>query len=219
MSESRPSAIVYVDGLNFYRQRISRHPGTKWLDPFLLAQNLLPSHEISLVRYFTARVKPSVTSENAPIRQAIYLRALATLGSRLSIHEGTMRVDTRLYPVVPVRLDDSGQKVLAKVRKIEEKGSDVALASYMILDAAKRPADVHVLLSSDSDFAPTLQLLRNDLGVATALLSPIEKPSTSLLNEDPLFTKIVRKSFLENSQFPDLLSDEVGEFYRPPEWA
>ena len=219
MSEPRPHAIIYVDGLNFYRQKISHHPGTKWLNPVLLAENLLPSHEIALVRYFTARVKPSVTSENAPIRQAIYLRALATLGERLTIHEGTMRVDTRLYPVVPVTFDALGNRVVAKVKKVEEKGSDVALASYMILDAAKNPADVHVLLSSDSDFAPTLRLLKNELGVATGLFSPIEKPSTSLLNQEPLFTKIVRKSFLENSQFSEVLSDAVGDFHRPAEWA
>lgn len=219
MFENRPRAIIYVDGLNFYRQKIVHHPGTKWLNPVLLAENLLPSHEISLVRYFTARVKPSVTSENAPIRQAIYLRALATLGDRLTIHEGTMRVDTRLYPVVPAALDGLGNKVLAKVKKVEEKGSDVALASYMIFDAATNPADVHILLSSDSDFAPTLRLLKKDLCVATGLFSPIEKPSTSLLNEEPLFTKIVRKSFLENSQFSHVLSDEVGNFHRPPEWA
>jgi uncharacterized LabA/DUF88 family protein len=219
MSKSKPGAIVYIDGLNFYRQKIKHHPGTKWLNPLLLAENLLPSHEILRVRYFTARVRPSVASENAPIRQAIYLRALATLGERLSVHEGTMRADTRLYPVVPGRLDEQGNPVVAKVKKVEEKGTDVALASYMIFDSVKNPADVHVLLSSDSDFAPTLRILKNELHVATGLFSPIEKPSTSLLNEDPLFVKVVRRSFLENSQFPENLTDKVGAFHRPPEWA
>lgn len=219
MSHERPTAIVYIDGLNLYRQKIAYHPTLKWVNPLLLIQKMLPTHEIRLVRYFTARVKASATSEHSPIRQAMYLRALGTLGDRLTIHEGTMRVDDRLYPVVPKRLDANGSLVTAKVRKIEEKGSDVALASYMVFDAATNPADVHVLLSSDSDFAPTLKILVTELGVATGLFSPIEKPSTSLLNEKPLFVKVVRKSLLEVSQFPEFMADSIGTFHRPEAWG
>lgn len=219
MNFGRPRAIVYVDGLNLCRQKIAFHPDLKWLNLLALAQNMLPTHEIKLIRYFTARVKPAASSEQSPIRQTIYLRALKTLGDKLTIHEGLMRVDTRNYPVVPIRVDEHGALITCKVRKIEEKGSDVALASHMILDASRQLADVYVLISSDSDFAPTLRILTEDLGVATGLFSPIDKPSTSLLAEKPLFTKVIRRGYLENSQFDVVLQDSVGKFHRPAEWS
>lgn len=215
---SRPTAIVYVDGLNLYRQKLQHHPDVKWLNPVRLSELLLPTHDIIKLRYFSSKVKAAGTDPQAPSRQMIYWRALRTLDPQLTVHEGTMRVDKRWMPSVPKEFLPDGSPVKAKVIKIEEKGSDVALASHMVFDAAKNPADLHALVSSDSDFEPTLKLLRYQLGVATALLSPIETPSRSLLSTDPLITKVIRRELLVNSQFPAEMNDTVGRFVRPPQW-
>ena len=180
---------------------------------------MLPSHEITLVRYFTSEVKPGVLDPAGLKRQRDYLRALKTLEPKLTMHFGKMRSDPRRYPLVPQTLDEFGKLVLVKVRKTEEKGTDVSLAAHMILDAAKKRADIYVLMSSDSDYEPPLLILRDELQCKFALLSPIEKPSTSLMKTQPLFTKIVRRSFLENSQFPDRLNDADGEFVKPDTWV
>ncbi len=215
---TRPTAIVYIDGLNLYRQKLEYHPHTKWLDPVRMSELMLPTHDIARVRYFTTKVKPAATDADAPIRQTVYWRALRTLEPRLTIHEGKMRTDSRRYPVVPREVNEDGSVVTAKVMKVEEKGSDVALASYMVFDAARNPADLHVLLSSDSDFVPTLNLLKGELGVQTALFSPIENPPSMLIATEPLIVKIVRRAFLENAQFPDEMRDAKGPFHRPPSW-
>lgn len=217
-SQRRPTAIVYIDGLNLYRQKLAFHAHCKWLNPIALAELMLPTHDVR-VRYFTTKVKPAAADAEAPVRQLIYWRALETLGDRLTIHEGKMRTDTRLYPAVPRAHNADGSIVKAKVMKVEEKGGDVALASYMVFDAATSPADLHVLMSSDSDFKPTLELIRNELGVAIGLFSPIEKPPTDLQTADLLVLKIVRRALLEASQFPDVLRDKTGEFGRPRSWA
>lgn len=219
MDPKKKTAIVYIDGLNLYKQKLTYHPDLKWLNVLALCELMLPSHEIVKVRYFTSKVKPGVLDSEAPKRQEEYWRALMTLGDRLTMHFGQMLTSPRRYPAVPQRIDDDGNLVLVKVKKTEEKGSDVSLASYMVLDAARNPADLHVLLSSDSDFEPTLKILKSELDVQVGLFSPIEKPSTSLMNTGPLLVKIVRRSFLENSQFPHELQDAVGSIVKPIEWV
>lgn len=216
---TRPTASIYVDGLNLYRQKLEFHPDSKWLDLLRLSELLLPTHDIVRVRYFAAKVKPGVNDPNMPVRQMIYWRALRTLGPRLSIHEGQMRADRRNMLAVPRQFHPDGSPVLHKVLKIEEKGSDVSLASHMVLDAATRPSDVHVLVSSDSDFVPPLSILKNELGVATGIFSPIESPSASLLATGPLIVKTIRKSNLVASQFSPRLTDAIGEFVRPAAWS
>lgn len=218
MGVSKKTAIVYVDGLNLYRQRLVSDPQFKWLDLLALARLLLPTHEIIGIRYFSARIKPPLLDPQAPSRQVLYWRALATLGKLLTFHEGKMRVDTRWLPIVPLEVGWDGQLVKVRVQKIEEKGSDVALATYMTLDASRRSADLYVLVSSDSDFAPTLTLLREDLGAGTALLSPVETPSRSLLGARPHIVKIIRRASLQQSQFSHTLSDENGTFHIPDSW-
>jgi uncharacterized LabA/DUF88 family protein len=216
---NRPTASIYVDGLNLYRQKLVWHPSSKWLDLVKLAELMLPTHEIVRVRYFSAKVKAPATDPNAPNRQLIYWRALRTFEPVLTLHEGTMRVDKRKLVSFPRKYLADGSPVLSRVLKIEEKGSDVSLASHMVLDAATDPSDLHVLVSSDSDFEPTLSILRKDLGISTGLFSPIEKPAGSLLATDPLIVKVIRKAFLLNSQLPVQLSDEHGVITRPDSWA
>ena len=214
----KPTASIYVDGLNLYRQKLEYHPDSKWLDLLRLSQVLLPTHEIVRVRYFAARVKPGVNDAMSPIRQMVYWRALRTLGPLLTIHEGQMRSDKRKMLAVPRAFHEDGSPVMHRVLKIEEKGSDVSLASHMILDAATKPSDIHVLVSSDSDFVPPLSILSNDLGVATGLFSPIDNPSTSLLATNPLIVKTIRKSNLLAAQFSRTLRDDVGIITRPDTW-
>lgn len=218
MTSSRPSAIFYVDGLNLYRQKLAFHPELKWLNLVSLFELMLPTHEIRLVRYFTSEVKPAMTDSFGLQRQRTYIRALRTLGPRVSIHFGTMRMTDRKYLALPLEQNDDGTPRVHKVRKTEEKGSDTSLAAHMVYDAACQPADIHVLVSSDSDFEPVLELLADKLGVATGLFSPIEKPSGSLLRRNPLITKIVRKQLLEISQFDEALVDSKGKFERPANW-
>ena len=86
-----PRAIVYVDGFNFYyaafRGKHSRAPRLKWLDISEFSRLLLPGHDVQLVRYFTAAVKPVEWDPSQHLRQGAYLRALASL-PEVSVHKG-----------------------------------------------------------------------------------------------------------------------------------
>ena len=144
---SRPTARVYVDGFNLYRRCLSSRPEFKWLDVWSLATQLMPDHRVTHVDYFTARLRPGIQFDpQTPVRQQIYLRALRTRPDRVSIHYGRFRNDKRDMPIHPVELDPAtGKWRTTPVKKLEEKGSDVNLASRMVADAFSRKADVFVL--------------------------------------------------------------------------
>lgn len=216
---SLPSANIYVDGFNLYRRQLKQRPGAKWLDLEKLANLLMPSHRVNRIHYFTALIKPVLgTDPQAPGRQNAYLRAIS-LNPKISITLGQFRSDTRLMPIVPIVLGVDGLPVTARVRKIEEKGSDVNLAARVIFDASRNDADLFVLVSNDSDYASMLGLLTVDLQKPFGLFSPNEFPSHDLLAAKPLFVKKIREKALLAAQLPHVLIDGLGrEISRPSAW-
>lgn len=128
-SEEKPTASVYVDGFNLYRRLLAGHPEAKWLDLERLMDHLLPEYDVVAVNYFTAVIKALPGKDpSSPQRQQAYLRALATL-DRTSVFLGKFRIDKRIMPIHPTTLHEDGSPVQVTVKKTEEKGSDVALAS------------------------------------------------------------------------------------------
>ncbi|QHC60218.1 NYN domain-containing protein [Rathayibacter sp. VKM Ac-2760] len=218
----RPTARIYIDGFNLYRRALDGRPHLKWLDLRTLAQAIMPDHEVTFVRYFTANVRPGMSVDvQAPIRQQTYLRALAT-DPLVSIHHGRFRNDNRWMDAVPLVVDPAtGRYVQVKVRKVEEKGSDVHLAARMIADAHRSLADIYVLLSNDSDQVPPLEILResgHDFGIVFPM--PSARSSKELVRTAPAFIGHVTDSVLAASRFPDQLVDGKGRvFHRPPAWT
>jgi hypothetical protein len=219
----RPAAILYVDGFNLYRRCLERYPEHKWLDLLALARNLMPYAEIVGVHYFTALIRPGTSPDRQkPQRQQVYLRALATLAPSVQVHLGKFRVDPRDMVAHPVVLDPAtGEPRRVRVRKIEEKGSDVNLAGRMISDAHLGRADLYVMLTNDSDQAGTLRIVRDDTDGTTGLVLPMEtaRGSKELMHAGPGFVGFVTRPLLEASQLPATLRDAVGVIRRPTLWS
>lgn len=217
---SKPTANIYIDGFNLYRRLLQRHPQDKWLDLEALAEYVLPDYEVNRVRYFTAIIKPLPGADpQSPQRQQAYLRALATL-PRTSVHLGKFRIDPRIMPVHPTEFDADGKSVTAKVKKTEEKGSDVALASYLLLDAFNDEADLYVVSTNDSDLVMPMRMVSDDLQRATGLLSPLEpkRASNELKQTNPRIHRQITIEALAACQLPDVIVDSKGKVQRPPKW-
>jgi len=107
------------------------------------------------------------------------------------------------------------------VRKAEEKGSDVNLASRMIADAFLGMADLFVVLTNDSDQVGPLRMMREEFGFRVGIIFPLPsaKSSKELAQIPPDVRAHVHASDLESCQFPKHMSDDVGVFFRPPEWS
>ena len=215
---SRPSAAVYVDGFNLFRRALQGRRDRKWLDLELLCERLLPTFDVGQIRYFTARVRHVEGNDpHAPQNQEQYLRALGTLPS-VSTHFGTFRADKRWMALSPLELDDAGEPRRVRVRKIEEKGTDVSLAAHMVCDAMTGLADAYFLLSNDSDFTEALRLVRSRAGKEIGLIVPGAQAAGALLDLRPDHIRHVRPQTLVGSQFPERVLDEVGGFRCPEAW-
>lgn len=95
---------VYVDGFNLYYGAVKRTE-FKWLDLVKLAYQVLPSgHSVERLRYFTARVT-GARDPNAPLRQQMYLKALATL-PQVEIHFGTFLAKSIWRPLLNLPIAD-----------------------------------------------------------------------------------------------------------------
>lgn len=211
-------ANVYVDGFNLYYGSLKgKGPGFKWLDlENLCRKHLIPSNPINRIRYFTARVSARPGDQYAPVRQETYLRALATIPN-LTIHLGHFQQTKVRMPLVSPR---AGGSTTVSVYKTEEKGSDVNLATYLLLDAFKKDCDLAVVISNDSDLEEPIRVAMQDLGVPVGLLNPhpAYRRSRDLLNLNPAFFKQIRTNALTSSQFPPQLKDANGTFRRPATW-
>lgn len=145
---------VYIDGFNFYYGCVRGRPW-KWLDLGSLFEKALgPQNEIKRIKYFTARVQPSISDPDVNVRQDTYLRALAAHCSNVELYFGHfLRHPVRMEHVNP-------PPSTVEVWKNEEKGSDVNLALHVLNDAWHNAYDCAVIVSNDSDLAEALRLVK-----------------------------------------------------------
>lgn len=99
----------------------------------------------------------------------------------------------------------------------EEKGSDVNLASYMLVVAMRDEFDVAIMISNDSDLVTPIMLLREEVGKKAALLNPREKCAVALAGMSDDY-RTIRKGVLSVSQFPATMTDANGIIIKPVNW-
>lgn len=219
-SSDKPTAAVFVDGFNLYRRLLAGQPQHKWLDLEALMDRVLADYTVTRIAYFTAVVKALPGKDiDSPQRQQAYLRALATL-PRVEVFMGKFRVDPRIMPLHPTQYDGSGQPVRVTVKKTEEKGSDVALASQLLISAMRGDCDIYVVCTNDSDLVMPLRLAQEELGRDVGLLSPMEpkRSSNELKQTNPAWHRQITPADLEACQLPDEVRDGKGIVRRPAKW-
>ncbi|WP_419926878.1 NYN domain-containing protein [Candidatus Poriferisocius sp.] len=177
---------VYIDGLNLYYggQHLcgGYERGWRWHDVSALANRLISrnprwaAQEAAAHRivYCTAIF---VGEENFSTRhqQETYLAALRATG-RIVVEEGTF-----------VARHVSGQTTTGGVRMTikvyEEKGSDVNVASHLLIDLHTDQIDAAVLIANDSDLRLPAQHAREHLPLGT--VNPRGTPTAQALRGRP----------------------------------
>jgi hypothetical protein len=150
---------VYVDGFNLYYGSVRGTP-YKWLNLRSLCERIFPRHEIQKIRYFTAIVNGTPDDPRKPQRQQTFIRALETLEG-VSVHYGSFLSSTKRMPRARPK---PGESRKVGVIKTEEKGSDVNLASFLLMDGFRRDYEVAIVLSNDSDLMLPIQIVTQELG-------------------------------------------------------
>lgn len=149
-----------------------------------------------------------------PQRQQIYLRALRTIPD-LTIHEGHYATHQKWLPLAAPPARPAPQ--YAQVLVSEEKGSDVNLATYLLIDAFNRECEIAVVITNDSDLAEPLALAQSDLGTQVGVVNPHPAKYRSRELKGTFF-KQLRASAVRGCQFPDRLIDAHGSIQKPPGW-
>jgi uncharacterized LabA/DUF88 family protein len=140
MDDSRPTAIVYIDGYNWYHAIFKHHPEFKWLNIQTLFEVLRPDENIQEIKFFSAIVDEKNLNSDARHRHLTYISALKTLPKvkvilgKFQDREVTCRAQCKLKYIVP-----------------EEKKTDVNIAVEILSDAFKNRSDSTVVVSGDSD--------------------------------------------------------------------
>ena len=105
------------------------------------------------------------------------------------------------------------------VRDSEEKGSDVNLATRLLVDGFNGEYEQAVVVSNDADFAGAMRYVKDDLGLRVTLVNPDSKNSSpNELADAAIYVKRLWKSHLRGSQLPDTPRDEVGVITKPTTW-
>jgi hypothetical protein len=221
---------VYVDGYNFY-YACCKGTGYKWVNPKLLAETLLPGHTITKVFFFTAAVKAEAHDPSKRHRQYVYWRALGTVPEIEIVLGKFLESPKRLpwNPPKPIRnfkrwcckwppMRKYMGPLLLKVWKIEEKHSDVNLATQLLMDALNDRFECAAIISNDSDLMAPIRTIRTRFKKNVGMLTGHEHPSKTLQKHID-FIKPIREGVLANSQFPSALQDAEGSFHKPESWC
>lgn len=206
---------VYIDGFNLYYGAVRSTPH-KWLDPKTLCHLLFPKNQIHRIRYFTSRVRGTPQDPDKPRRQTTYIRALETIPD-FSVHYGRFSSHRQWKPLVYPPPD--GPRMV-QILDTKEKGSDVNLASWLLIDGFEGDYEVAIVVSNDSDLVEPINLVRYRLGLPVGVLNPERnrKKAAPSLVEIASFYKRIPKSTLAASQFPQTLTDQYGTITKPVGW-
>ena len=148
-------------------------------------------------------------------RQQAYLRALATLPG-FEAYYGVFRSGVKRRPLAePV----PGRPVYVRVRDSEEKGSDVNLATRLLVDGFNGEYEQAVVVSNDADFAGAMRYVMDGLGLRVTLVNPDQRNTSPRdLSNAATYVKRLWKSHLRRSQLPETLTDQFGVITKPASW-
>jgi uncharacterized LabA/DUF88 family protein len=205
-------ANVYVDGFNLFYGALRGSP-YRWLDLGALSRVLLPNDDIHRIRYFTARVTSRPHDPGKSQRQDVYLRALRTIPG-LTIHLGHYLTSAVRMPLASPQ---PGGPRTVEVIKTEEKGSDVNLATYLLLDACRGDCEVAVVVTNDSDLKEPVAIVRRELDMTVGVINP-HPPAKRSRALQPSFFKQLRTGAIVRCQFPDPVIGSHGKIHKPAEW-
>ena len=211
------TVAAYVDGFNLYYGMKNKYRHRYlWLDVVALVQALRPRDDIVAVRYFTAVVKGEPAAAGNQIE---YIAALeAHSGSKLDVRRGWFKRRT----IGPCKV--CGDQWLCgcsrRFRSYEEKETDVALAAAMVEDVAMEVADLSLLISADSDFAPAIASVKRIRPLHPVILAmpPGNLQPHKRFIDVGYFS--INESALRRSQLPDVVRDPSRrkDYVRPAKW-
>ncbi len=213
--------IVYIDGFNLYYGALKNSPH-RWLDLGALCATLLPGHTIKKIRYFTAIVVDFRHDPQASVRQEVYLRAVRTIPNVVIHRDGWFSQHPRMLPQYPLAYRNPRKSpVSVQVLRLEEKRTDVDIATHLLVDCFSGEFDEAVVISNDSDLALPIEMVRLKFNKRIGVINPQQKSrmNNNLRKAASYYFNKISKVALSNCQFPPTLTDSAGRtIVKPAIW-
>jgi uncharacterized LabA/DUF88 family protein len=209
------------------------------VEAVIAAQRGWSGAHLGRVIYCTARVD-AVTNPSAHADQDVYLKALLATGSVDRIEYGNYVARTKAAlvavddpqtrrPVIqasgwPLMVQDAtgsdvpNARFMVRYLHLEEKGSDVNVASHLLLDVLSGSVDAAVVVSNDSDLAFPIRAARDRVPVG--LVNPRDGYFAGDLTGNRTdgvgshWWRKLSEALYRQHQLPD----PAGSYTRPPGW-
>lgn len=226
-------------------------PGWRWLNVRAVVEAVVaarpdwPGASVGRVVYCTARISAR-TNPSAQVDQDVYLKALIASGAVDRIEYGRYVTSTKLAliatqdprgrphpPVIqtsawPLMIQDASGADVPDARFMvshlhtEEKGSDVNVASHLLLDVLAGNVDAAVVVSNDSDLAFPIREVRKRVPVG--VINPSDQQTAGALKGRPAggvgghwWVKANAALYYSN-QLADPLTHPAGSYTKPAKW-
>lgn len=114
-----------------------------------------------------------------------------------------------------------GQPRNVVVHDTEEKGTDVNLATYLLVDGYEGDYEQALVISNDADLALPISIVREKLRCPVGIVNPNIDPKEAIpaeLRDAATVNRRVHKSVLAQCQFPPTLEDTIGIITKPSAW-
>jgi uncharacterized LabA/DUF88 family protein len=231
---------AYIDGFNLYKGALYKNDHSKWLDLVAFCEARMPGQSLGEIYYFTALVKERFKGDDAPRRQHTYLRVLRHQG--IHVVEGKFRRDMKwlrvaapfrkglVEPVLPshfglTTLAITKSRVAAEpdlpkahVFDMEEKGSDVNLASYLLRDVMQNSLRSALVVTGDSDLATPIQFA-TEFGCSTTVVIPSSSQPAVELEGSASNCLRLRAHWVAEAQLPEIyITPKGGTIHIPTSW-
>ena len=107
-----------------------------------------------------------------------------------------------------------------EVRDTEEKGTDVNLATRLLVDGFSGRYEQAAVISNDADFAAAMGYVRDGLGRRVVVVNPAldARFTPRSLVDAATYVKRLWRSHLRRCQFPGAVSDATGVITKPEGW-
>jgi hypothetical protein len=146
------------------------------------------------------------------LRQETYLRALRTL-PRLYVHLGKFQRVVRkgvLCTPPPGTVPHP-----ERFNTWEEKGSDVNLATRLLMDALDDDFEQALVISNDSDLTEPVRMVKQKFKLPIVVVSPYPTVTIKLQRASSSWT-VLDKSLLATCQLPGIVTDKQGKVISKP---
>ncbi len=218
---SKDTAVVrttfLIDGFNLYHSLRNAESDTgihpmRWLDLRSLCNDYLyiigqHTHEMAIletIHFFSAT--PTHYAKETQDRHSLYMRCLASTG--IKMHLGRFK-----------RKDLRCSICNGKLSRYEEKETDVAIATELFSICHTDAADTIVLVTGDTDLAPTVRVCKRLFPSKLICFAfPYKRYNAELAHIAIESFKISTQKYISN-QFPDpLLLPDGSSVSKPANW-